>query len=113
MYLPAVDQYLVSLWQRWQMRGARPAAQASVQGTGWLLTLCFRAKLTAWLIFLLFAGLLAGVLVMQAIAPQPRRVFLLEAIGFSVFSAMGSYYLLFAYWYRVLLDEQGLALHRF
>src|SRR5207253_4034891 len=111
--LAGVEQYLTSLWQRWQIRGARPAAQTALQGEGWLLTLCFRAKLTAWLIFLLFAGLLAGVLVMQAFAPQPRRVFLLEAIGFSVFAAMGGYYVLFACWYRVLLDEQGLALRRF
>ncbi len=111
--LAGVEQYLAFLWQRWQIRGARPAAQRPPQGGGWLLTLCFRAKLTAWLIFLLFAGLLAEVLVMQAFAPQPRRVFLLEAIAFSVFSAMGGYYLLFAYWYRVLLDEQGLELRRF
>ena len=108
MYIPGVDQYLASLWQHWQMRGARPAAQAPLQGEGWLLTLCFRAKLSAWLIFLPFAGVLAGVLVVQEFAPQPQDVFLFEAIASSVFSAMGGCYLLFVYWYRVLLDEQGL-----
>ena len=113
MSIPIVDQYLASLWQRWQIRGGRPAAQAAFQGEGWLLTLCFRAKLTAWLIFLLFAGPLAGVLVVQAFAPQPRRVFLFEGIASSVFAAMASYYLVFVYWYRVLLDEQGFALRRF
>lgn len=108
-----LEHCLGQLWQRWQNAGARPEAEPLVRREGWLLTLCFRAKLTAWLIFLLFAGLLAGVLVMQAVAPQRQRVFVLEVIGFVVFSAMALYYVVFTHWYRVELDEQGLALTRF
>ena len=69
--------------------------------------------MTAWLLFVLFCGLLVGVLVNQAIAPQPQRTFLFEAICFSVFSAMAGYHLIFVYWYRVKLDEGGLELCRF
>jgi len=113
MHVPGLAQSLAQLWQRWQMHGARSDAQPLLDREGWLLTLCFRAKLTAWMIFLLFAGLLTGVLIAQVVAPQPRRVFLLEAVGFSVFSAMAGYYLVFVYRYRVELDERGLALSRF
>jgi hypothetical protein len=113
MYLPGLDQYLNSLWQRWQIRGARPEAQSILQGQGWLLLLCLRAKVTAWILFLLFGGMLVGVLVMQVLAPQPQRVFLLLAIACAAFAALAVYYLVFVYWYRVILDEQGLTLHRF
>src|SRR4051812_31317564 len=108
-----MNQYLVQLLQRWQMRGARPDAEPLFGRTGWLLTLCFRARLNAWLICFLFFGFLAAVLILQVVAPQPRRTFLLETTAFAVFSTMAGYYLVYVYWYRVEVDEQGVYLYRF
>jgi hypothetical protein len=113
MSIPGLEHYLGQLWQRWQLRGACPDAEPAVRREGWLLRLCFRARVSAWLIFLLFTGLLTAVLICQAVSPQPRRVFLLETACFSAFSAMGAYYLAFVYWYQVELDEAGLTLSRF
>lgn len=71
-----------------------------------------RARVTAWLIFLLFGGLLLATVVMQVVAPQPPRQFGFLPVGFTVFTLLATYYLIFAFWYRVELTEEELSLHR-
>jgi hypothetical protein len=112
MYAPGLEQFVSKLWQRWQIRGARPDALPMLDREGWVLTLCFRAKSSAWLILLLFGGLLTAVLVTQGVAPQKHRDFLIETIVFAVFSTVSAFYVLFVHWYRVELNEEGLELYR-
>lgn len=111
MTAPGLEHFLARLWQSWQFRGAQPEAQPLFDREGWSLSLCFRARLSAWLIFLLFAGGFVAVFSQQAV--QPQRKFVLLAVGYSVFMAMAGYYLIFVYWHRVLLDEEGISLFRF
>jgi len=113
MYIPALDHFLASAWTRWQIRGARPAAEPLVERDGWLLRLCGRARLTAWICFLLFAGGLVAVFTLQLVAPQPQRQFIIIAACYIVLALFATGFLVFVYWYRVTLDRDELVLVRF
>lgn len=114
MYVPGLEQYLTRLWNRWTYRGGRSSAIPWPAGDGWLLCLSRRARLSSWLIFLMFFAGLVGVFALQAGGGGwPQRQFLLLLIGYLCLVVLALYYLFFAHWYCVMLDEDGLKLRRF
>ena len=113
MHIPGLNRYLASAWTRWQIRGARPAAQSLVVRDGWVLRPCWRARLAAWICFLLFGGGLAGVFALQLMRPLPQQQFILLTGCYILLALLATGYLIFIYWYRVTVDRDELVLVRF
>ena len=52
-------------------------------------------------------------MLLQKFAPMPPREFGFLIVAYSGFASFATYYLLFAHWYRVTVDETGIELKRF
>ena len=110
----SMNQYLTHKLQQWTILGAIPQALPLRDREGWLLTLCFRAKLSSVLSCLMLLGVAIGCVILQVYFPEPltaeRIVVLVLA---PILATVAVSCVIFVFRYRVGLDAQGLDLFRF
>ncbi len=100
--------------QQWIIWGASPVAQRLNDREGWLLSLCWRAKLSALTTCLMILVANIGLVILQLQWPEPwdaKRIAVFACIPVMIpLVIVGA---IFMFYYRVELDSRGLTLIRF
>ena len=105
---------LMTKLQQWIISGASPVAQRLHDREGWLLSLCWRAKLSALTSSLMLLVANVGLVVLQIYWPEPlnaKRIAVFACIP--VMIPLVIVIAIFMFYYRVELDSRGLTLIRF